>query len=237
MSAALDTLLHNPAIWRGSERSRAESAGIASGFDTVDETLGGWPSGALIELIPQREGIGELSILLPALSRLSKDERWIALINPPHIPYAPALFDAGIDLAKMVVVRATGVTDTLWSMEQSLRSGACSAVLGWPASITEQAIRRLQLATEMGRALGAYFTQPGALARTSPVPYRLRIDGSIDDVRVEVLKRRGGGLSTPLRIKSLRIKSLRTDSIQAQAPHNTASHTNSAAHQPCYGCA
>ena len=125
-----------------------------------------------------------------------------ALISPPHIPYAPALSHAGIDLAKVVVVRAAGAADTLWSMEQALRSGTCSAVLGWPTAVTEQAIRRLQLATETGHALGAYFTRPGALARTSPVPYRLRIDGSIDNVHVDVLKRRGGGLTSPLHIKN-----------------------------------
>ena len=201
MSAAIDTLLSNSTIWRGSERSRTDSPRIPSGFNAFDEKLGGWPLGALVELIPNREGIGEFSILLPALARLSKDERWIALINPPHIPYAPALSHAGIDLAKVVVVRAASATDTLWSMEQTLRSGACSAVLGWPASITEQAIRRLQLATETGRALGAYFTQPGALTRTSPVPYRLHITGTIDSICVEVLKRRGGGLTSPLHIK------------------------------------
>ncbi len=212
MSAALDTLFHNAAIWRGSERSRTDSPGIPSGFDAFDEKLGGWPLGALIELIPQNEGVGEFSILLPALARLSKDERWIALINPPYIPYAPALVHAGIDLAKIVVVRATGATDALWSMEQALRSGACSAVLGWPASITEQAIRRLQLATEASHALGAYFTQPGALARTSPVPYRLQINGTVEDIRVEVLKRRGGGLTSPL-------------------------HIQNAAYLKCYGCA
>ena len=212
MSAALDTLLHNAAIWRGSEHSRAESDSIASGFSVFDETLGGWPLGALIELITRHEGIGEFSVLLPALARLSKDERWIALIDPPYIPYAPALFRAGIDLAKIVVIRAPGTTDTLWAMNQALHSGACSAVIGWPASITEQAIRRLQLATEAGRALGAYFTRPGATVRTSPVPYRLRIDGNIDNIRIEVLKRRGGSLSSPLQIRN-------------------------AVYQPCCGCA
>jgi cell division inhibitor SulA len=202
MPAALDTLLHNATIWRGSEHSRAESQIIPSGFDAFDNALGGWPLGALIELITRREGIGELSVLLPALARLSKEERWIALINPTYIPYAPALFHAGIDLAKIVVIRASSTTNVLWSMEQALRSGTCSAVLGWPSAMTEQAIRRLQLATETGRALGVYFTQPGAIARPAPVPYRLQIGGSIDDIRIKVLKRRGGSLTSALHMGS-----------------------------------
>ncbi|MGD8477432.1 MAG: translesion DNA synthesis-associated protein ImuA [Burkholderiales bacterium] len=210
MSAALDTLLHNAAIWHGNEHSRAQSDRIASGFGKFDEILGGWPLGALIELIPRHEGIGELSVLLPALARLSKDERWIALIDPPYIPYAPALFHAGIDLAKIVVIRAPGTADTLWAMNQALHSGACSAVIGWPASITEQAIRRLQLAAETGQALGAYFTRPGATARTSPVPYRLRIDGSIDNIRIEVLKRRGGNLASALCVGPANARSVDT---------------------------
>lgn len=192
MSSALDALLQNAAIWRGSEQASAPASGIPSGFAALDEKLGGWPQGALVELIPQREGVGELSILLPALARLSADGRWIAFVNPPYIPYAPALAAAGVDLASVVVVRAQGSADTLWSVEQSLRSGACSAVLAWPGFVTEQAVRKLRLAAETGRALGVCFAACGALPRPSPVPYRLRIDSHRKGVRVEVLKRRGG---------------------------------------------
>jgi cell division inhibitor SulA len=195
--SALDPLLQNANLWRGGESTLGQAA-IASGFAPLDEKLGGWPVGALIELIAQREGIGELSILLPALAHLAGQERWIALVNPPYIPYAPAFAAAGIDLGQIVVVQARGTLDTLWSMEQALRSGACSAVLGWPGFLTEQAIRRLQLAAETGRTLGVWFTACAGLPRTSPVPYRLRIDWQAGRTRIEILKRRGGGVPNPL---------------------------------------
>ncbi len=200
MSSALDLLLQNAAIWRGSESSRAAASAIPSGFTALDEKLGGWPQAALVELIPQREGVGELSILLPALSRLSAEERWIAFVSPPYILYAPALAAAGVDLAKVVVVRARSSADTLWSMEQSLRSGACSAVLAWPGFVTERAIRRLQLAAETGRTLGIFLAACGTPARTSPVPYRLRVDSRFEGMQVEILKRRGGGITAPVHL-------------------------------------
>jgi protein ImuA len=200
---SLDPLLQNAAIWRGSESSASDRLGIASGFRQFDEKLGGWPVGALVELIPQREGIGELSILLPALATLAADERWIALVNPPYVVYAPAFAAAGIDLAKIIVVRARGTLDAVWSTEQALRSGACSAVLAWPGFLTEQAIRRLQLAAETGRALGIWFTACGALPRTSPVPYRLRLDSYAGCTQVEILKRRGGGITHSLLLKNV----------------------------------
>src|SRR5581483_951035 len=175
-ASSLDLLLQNAVLWRGNEQSRAATPGVASDFAALDEKLGGWPIGAVVELILQREGVGELSILLPALARLSGDERWIAFFNPPYIPYAPALAAAGVDIAKLVVVRAKTGQDALWAMEQSLRSGACSAALCWPRSVTEQAIRRLQLAAETGPALAVCFTVCGAAPRTSLSPYRLRVD-------------------------------------------------------------
>ena len=196
--SSLDVLLQNAAIWRGSENSRACAPAIASGFAALDERLGGWPQAALVELIPQREGVGELSILLPALAKLSAEQRWIAFVNPPYIPYAPAFAAAGLDLAQVVVIRARGNADTLWSTEQSLRSGACSAVLAWPGFLTERAIRRLQLAAETGRTLGICFAACGAPVRTSPVPYRLRIDAHPGGMRLEILKRRGGGTGPPI---------------------------------------
>jgi cell division inhibitor SulA/protein ImuA len=196
--SSLDVLLRNAAVWRGSEQGSAPLSGTPSGFAALDERLGGWPQGALIELIAQREGVGELSLLLPALARLSADERWLSFVNPPYVPYAPALATAGVDLARVVVVRAQGGADTLWAMEQSLRSGACGAVLAWPGFITERAIRRLQLAAETGRALAVCFAANGAPARPSPVPYRLRVDSHPGGMRVEILKRRGGMTATVL---------------------------------------
>src|SRR3974390_3376207 len=66
---------------------------LVSGFDELDRRLprGGWPLGALIELLSITEGIGELSLFLPALCRLAHDGRYIAWIAPPYIPSAPAL--------------------------------------------------------------------------------------------------------------------------------------------------
>ena len=204
--SSLDALLQTAAVWRASESSRANQPAVASGFPGLDEKLGGWPIGALIELIAPREGSHELSILLPALARLSQDERWIVFANPPHIPYAPALACSGVDLSRIVVVHARSAADILWSMEQSLRSGVCSAVLSWPGALSEQAIRRAQLAAETGQALALYFPPCGTIPQPSPVPYRLRVEPRPDGIQVEILKRRGGGVAAPIHLPLSRLE-------------------------------
>src|SRR6266571_3469358 len=98
-------LLHNPLLWRGDQLARIEHA-VPSGFADLDDELpgGGWPQGALTELLLNEEGIGELRLLLPALQRLAQSGEWIALVAPPHIPYAPAFAAAGIDPARIIVI-------------------------------------------------------------------------------------------------------------------------------------
>jgi len=46
---------------------------VSSGFPELDAGLpgGGWPAGALTEILPAHEGIGELRLLGPALAGLS----------------------------------------------------------------------------------------------------------------------------------------------------------------------
>src|SRR5450755_395673 len=130
MAAALQSLLErSPLIWRGGAPAAVARPSVPTGFTQLDRLLpgGGWPGGALTELIAEDEGIGEVSLFGPALARLSiEDERWIAFVAPPHFLYAPALANLGIDLARIVLIRPTQRQEALWATEQALRSGAAS---------------------------------------------------------------------------------------------------------------
>ncbi len=123
-----------PDIWRGGGFARAGAPAIPSGFPALDAELpgGGWPSGALVEILPAHEGIGELRLLGPALAALTERGLRLAWIAPPHLPYAPALAAAGIDTGKLLIVRAPSARQSLWAAEQALASNSCGAVLVWP---------------------------------------------------------------------------------------------------------
>src|SRR4249920_3911074 len=133
MPFSFSALLDRPDIWRGDSLNRAGGPVVSSGFPALDAGLpgGGWPAGALTEILPAHEGIGELRLLGPALAGLSQRGLRLAWIAPPHLPYAPALAAAGIDIGKLVIVRTTSRKETLWAAEQALASNACGAVLAW----------------------------------------------------------------------------------------------------------
>jgi cell division inhibitor SulA/protein ImuA len=202
LSSSLSAVLDRPDVWRGDAPGRGGVPGIPSGFAALDAELpgGGWPVGALTEIFPSHEGIGELRLLGPALASLARRGERLAWIAPPHLPYAPALAAAGIDPAKLVIVRAASAKDALWAAEQALRSNACGAVLAWPEKIAWPELRRLQLATEGSQALAVLFRPPRTASEASPAALRLALDTCEGDLAVRVLKRRGAVLGRPIRL-------------------------------------
>jgi hypothetical protein len=110
-SLTLAQVLDRPDVWRGDTLARTPLPGVPTGFAELDRELpgGGWPRGGLTEILPLRRGIGELSLLLPALARLSSDElAWLVCVASPHPLHAPALHESGIDLSRLLVASAPG---------------------------------------------------------------------------------------------------------------------------------
>ena len=189
-------LLAHPALWRGSDLARVAAPSLPTGFPGLDAELpgGGWPAGALTEILPAHEGIGELRLFGPALAALTAGGKWLAWIAPPHRPYAPALAAAGIDLARMFIVKTKSDRETLWAVEQALASRACGAVLAWPAAASYPELRRLQLAAEGSRGLAVLFRSQKAAAESSPAALRVALDTANGGLALRILKRRGAPL-------------------------------------------
>lgn len=188
-STALESLLSARTVWRAGRSAAAEPLGEPTGFAALDALLpqGGWPCGALTELLIPADGVGELAVLMPTLARLTAAGTRVALVAPPYRPYAPSWQAAGVDLRWLDVVDGDA-RNALWAFEQCLRSGACAAVVGWPRQADAQALRRLQVAADSGDCLGFVLRDRKHAANPSPAALRLEHDG--DGWRVR--KCRGG---------------------------------------------
>ncbi|MEO5621809.1 MAG: translesion DNA synthesis-associated protein ImuA [Dokdonella sp.] len=191
-NAALADVLRHPGIWRRGSKPAPTSDAPSTGLAELDARLpgSGWPRGGLTEILIEHDGIGECSLLLPALAALTRARQRVVLIAPPYIPYAPALAEAGIDLSQLVHIEA-GVADTHWTAEQCLRAGCCGAVVNWLPKADYRQLRRLQLAAETGAALAFVFRPLAAAQEASPAALRLKITVSAGERRIEILKCRG----------------------------------------------
>ncbi len=192
MPDALASILQHPAIWRRATPSMARQRAQPTGLPELDAQLpgSGLPQGALSEILFPADGLGELGLLMPAVAALTAARRRVVLIDPPYIPYAPALAAAGVDLHYLNELRVDG-PEASWSMEQCLRSGCCGAVIGWLPDIDYRRLRRLQLAAETGDAIAVLYRDARHAAHTSPAALRLHVETSGHDSCVQILKSRG----------------------------------------------
>ncbi|MEM8500573.1 MAG: translesion DNA synthesis-associated protein ImuA [Pseudomonadota bacterium] len=197
----LATLLQHPALWQAGQpgtRSDNGNAVLSSGYAGLDKALhlGGWPCTGSTELHCDHSGIGELSLLMPALSQQLQNDpgRWLALVAPPHIPYAPALASQNIALQRLLVVQANKLADKLWVSEQLLRCGHFAAVLNWldDRKFSYANKRKLQLAAQEGRSWAISFQPNTFCQHSSPARLRLQLKATKKHLKVHILKQQGG---------------------------------------------
>ena len=205
----LDELLRSGPIWRGrSKYEYSQTKGLSTGIQELDRALPseGWPLGSVIEIIVERYGLGELTLLMPSLVTLTQQAKeggrgWVLWVAPPFIPYAPALANHGLDLNNMLLVhpqKAAGFShhDALWAVEHSLRSGSCLAVLAWVKEADDTSLRRLQLAAEESGCLVVLFRPLQSKAQQSPASLRLTLSWGAQGTDIHILKCRGGSAVT-----------------------------------------
>jgi protein ImuA len=224
-SMGVEDLLSHPLLWKGQDAGLADTPAIATGFDALDRYLpgGGWPLAGISEIFVEHYGLGELRVLMPALATLSRcaveSKKWIVWIAPPFVPYAPALAHHGVDLSRILLVHPRGQSpfskkkgsdpgvpqqkgsdpsDTLWAVEQAIRSQSSIATLAWVKTAGMTTLRRLQLGAETHRCWTVLFRTPEAMSQNSPAALRFSVlpggalpGGDTADIRVEIQKCRG----------------------------------------------
>jgi hypothetical protein len=92
--------------------------------------------------------------------------------------YPPAAAAWGIDLERLIVVHPQTARDELWAAVQALRSPVVAALWASIERLDSRAFRRLQLAAEGGRTLGALVRPAGARGQPTWADIRLEVGPS-----------------------------------------------------------
>ena len=198
----------HPTLWLGHQLGRQAHTTCASGFAALDAQLpgGGWPRRALSELLLRQPGIGEIRLLSPSLTAIQRSGRLVMLFDPPATLSAWALAQLGFDVEQLLIIntrtKALPSGDSLWALEQALKSGHVGAVLAWlPPRLRAERLRRLQLAAHAHDGPAFVLREMTAAERPTAAPLRLALrPAGADALGVRLLKRRGPPLETPLRL-------------------------------------
>lgn len=168
--------------------SRTKLTARSTGYPQLDAILplGGWPSGAIVEVIVPDEFCDSITFLLPTLAQLSREGRWLGLQDLPYSQSLSLLSAKDIDPARTMQVNQHPGRSGLWTLEQMLRSGTYNAVVAWPECNTDLVVRRLQKAAVTGKSMAFLFRTAGTAQHFSRTDLRIKLE-TCDGVMIAAL--------------------------------------------------
>lgn len=220
-------------LWQASELAAGQGQVIPTGDAQLNAELpgGGWPVGALVEVLQAHSGHNDWRLLLPALVQTPG---MLVLVAPPHRPFAPGLAGQGLDPDRLLCISPPPPfvpAARLWAAEQALRCKDVSAVLAWLPQARADALRRLQIAAAEHRKLLFVMRPAQAQHESSPAVLRLITSNptaaaaanadplAADALVINILKRRGPPLE---RMLTLLARPARLAALLALKPSKTS---------------
>ncbi len=202
-------------VWQADRLTPSTHGSLPTGHPVLDAELpgGGWPLGAITEVLQAQAGWLEWRLLRPGLGaalghlplRRNRGQhdpvagKPLLLLGPPHWPHLPAFTAQGIDPGQLLLIRAQQPAEQLWAVEQALHCKALGLLLCWLPQVRAEQLRRLQLAARACDYPVLLFRPLAARHESSPAPLRLTLTarGSLQ-LQVGIVKRRGPALEQPL---------------------------------------
>jgi len=205
MTASFPVLAH---VWRADAVDHAVAQTLDSSYPALNAVLpgGGWPQGALVEVLQPQDSLHEWGLVAPALAAMqaAQPRHLMVLVGAPCRPFGPALGARQLNMQRMVCVHGKGPA-LLWATREALQCADVGAVLAWLPDARSAHLRRLQIAAHAHNKLLFVFRTPSAQHESSPAPLRLLLEGwagEAGNLRVHVLKRRGPPLAAPLLLET-----------------------------------
>lgn len=171
-----------------------------------------WPplgldAGEISEWMALQEGSGEVELAFSALNeRVGPGGRWL-IIDPQGEMHGPALENLGLNLSHLVFVRVRERTETLWVVEQGLRSRGVDVVVCRMGRIAPVAFRRLKTAAQSSGTRLLLFRGPECFREPSLADIRLLVSPQVSpswnrrSYRVEILKLRHGAAGGAIEVE------------------------------------
>lgn len=197
--------LANTQVWRAGELGSASLQVVDTAYAALNRVLpgGGWPQGALAEVMQPQPGQHEWGLVAPALAAVQAEapDKLTVLLGAPYLPFGPALGARQLDMQRLLCVQGHDAPALLWATREALQCADVAAVLAWLPDARSAHLRRLQIAAHAHNKLLFVFRPLRAQNESSPAPLRLLLEGTVGDagnLRVHVLKRRGPPLAAPV---------------------------------------
>lgn len=177
--------------------TRCASRILPTGIGVLDDMLpdGGWPRAGVVEVTETADHACAMELFMPALARVTRQGRGLALVAPPYPARKRIFTDTGVNPVRVVQVNPHPGRSALWTVESLLQSADYGVVMAWPGCDTELMDKRLQKAAMQGRVLCVLFRPPCRSMAVSSSNLRIVVDADEDGRALYLLNGRGERLA------------------------------------------
>ncbi len=116
-------------------------------------------TGNVTEIILPEGQVENFQLLLPMLTQLNQEKRWLAWIDPPQALVSKWQKMHGIVAGELLVLRSTPDYPAQDLAERALSAGTCHAVVMWTSKLGRAAFESLQKASAEGNSHGVILRQ------------------------------------------------------------------------------
>ncbi len=150
-----EAILRCQSQWRPAQGEPA----ISTGCPLLDTLLPhhGWRWGTIVEWVALGEGAGAKKIALATVRPAITKGAILFVVDPHRRFYPPAAIETGIPPQAIVVLYPQSTKDTIWTIDQILRTGKGIVVWADVPPYSPAVARRFQLAAEQSGAIGFFF--------------------------------------------------------------------------------
>ncbi|MFD2230702.1 cell division inhibitor SulA [Alkalimarinus sediminis] len=111
-------------------------------------------TGNVTEIIVSPEQAENMQMLLPMMTQLNQDNRWLAWIDPPQSLLNRWQQQSGIITNQIMILRSSDTKTALELTQQALSAGTCHAVVTWTSQLTKRDFNLLEAASAKGDSHG-----------------------------------------------------------------------------------
>lgn len=113
------------------------------------------PEANVTEIIVAKDKVDSIQMLLPMLTNLNQEKRWLAWIDPP-IQLLKKWQQAHKDLVTdgIMILRSSNTNSAYELSKKALGAGTCHAVIAWTKTLNQDEFSQLEIASSLGNSHG-----------------------------------------------------------------------------------
>ncbi len=116
------------------------------------------PINELTEIVCQ-DSLNSIYALLPVISRLCEQDRWVTLISPPPNLDEKLFALYGIDMSRVLLIHPKGRDQDTTIMNETLKNGKSGIVIHWSGKVPNRFLAQWRKSVKQGGCIGVWVNQ------------------------------------------------------------------------------